>query len=361
MCGLIRETWKDLIGTSSKRSKKKETWKEWVVVFLKKNKRKKEIIPVLSHVKFKQKPKRSNCQRVSEATRPIWLQTGCVTQTPKLHRTLRHISRLTPAPTINAETFSSPKGGLWGVKDSLALLLGPGAPRVLSGISVVFQQVKRMHTQADTIHTRQHYRVTAQRLYASCLSHWTTARQLCLHTHAHTRSHPDNLNRKTSVAFEGECLAHLFDQFDWLPSWDPNHIDFFLVNMFAFFQEDVCVYRHNTPIFRSREFHTSSISTSLWSGTKTEHQAKLSQPYHNALLITTAQSDSLQSLRSLEGDEAVDNKRRPKSFGNRLMIKPCKNKFQEPAASNTWATDYIFSFLPLSKALNIWLLWLWCI
>lgn len=56
----------------------------------------------------------------------------------------------------------------------------------------------------------------------------------------------------------------------------------------------------------------------LWSGTKTEQQAELRPPYHNALLITTAQNDSSSSLKSLEGGEGVDNKwrwRRLKMLG----------------------------------------------
>lgn len=49
----------------------------------------------------------------------------------------------------------------------------------------------------------------------------------------HTNTHRHRLNRNTSDAAEGERLAHLFDQFDRLPSRDSNHTDF-LVNVFAF-------------------------------------------------------------------------------------------------------------------------------
>lgn len=104
---------------------------------------------------------------------------------------------------------------------------GPERPLRYQGCVSAGKKDAKTTTRKQTQCTHKHYCVSAQRLYADCLSHRTTGRQFCLYTHKHS------LNRNTSDAWEGERLARVFDQFDRLPSWDSNRAHF-LVNVFAF-------------------------------------------------------------------------------------------------------------------------------
>lgn len=101
--------------------------------------------------------------------------------TPKLY----HISRLTPAPTINSG--KNQKSTVPGVKDSLPSLLGAkGAPWRPLRYQCDVSAGKKGCTQRNPCANRQnthspktHYCVSAQRFCADCFSRCTTARRHC--------------------------------------------------------------------------------------------------------------------------------------------------------------------------------------
>lgn len=199
---------------------------------------------------------------------PSNLMTNRMCDTPELYHPVTNMFRDTLTPTV--DTLKGRPVGCW--RQPALAAWGHGASSILSGNSVVFQQVQRVHTKkptpTDKIHTRKHYRVSAQRLYADCLSHWTTARQLCLYTQVGTQVMPlrESVWQICLISSIG-CLHGIL----------ITH--FFFGKCVCFPSRKTSVYRHNRHIFSYCEFRTHSIATSLstWSGSKTEHQAKLSQ------------------------------------------------------------------------------------
>lgn len=86
------------------------------------------------------------------------------------------------------QTLKNSKGGLWGVKDG-PRCPGPGGggPCVLSGISVVLQQVKRAHTNTHGWTQYTHANAIVFQLNGSMLIAFHAEQQpgsfVCTHTH----------------------------------------------------------------------------------------------------------------------------------------------------------------------------------
>lgn len=155
-------------------------------------------------------PIRADCKQ------DVWNQ-------PQSHTTHTHISWHALTPNIKCWKIQKATCGV--LKTACPCSLGQGGPSHPLRCQCFVTAGKKgtqKHMQTDTIHT--HTNTIVFRLYADCLSHYTTDWQLCRYTHTHSTH---CLNRNTSDASEGEWHAHLFDQFNRLPSWVPNHADFF--------------------------------------------------------------------------------------------------------------------------------------
>lgn len=202
-----------------------------------------KIIKTSSLLKYKDKITDQSTRKRKKSGSPSNLIVDSVCKTnPKAKRQHSHMLSDTHTHTLtpNVKCWKIQKATCGVLKTACPWCLGWGGPLrplryrccVTAGIKVAHK-----HTQGDNIHTHA-YTIVFQ-LYADCLSQWTTDPELCWYTHT-WNTHC--LNRNTSDASEGEHKAHLFNQFNKLPSWDPNQADFFGNWVCSSFQEDVCVW-----------------------------------------------------------------------------------------------------------------------